>query len=67
MIQGAKFKYFDQTFHLYQSLNEDPLNFLHIDFDKLSFQKPGLTIYFFIQYQVGLGCLFFILNAILKI
>ncbi len=40
---------------------------LRVDFDKLSFQKPGLVIYFFIQYLIGLGCLFLILIAILKI
>jgi hypothetical protein len=39
---------------------------LKIDFQKLSFKNPNLVIYFFVQYLVGLGCLFFILNAILK-
>ena len=40
---------------------------LKIDFQKLSFKNPALVIYFFIQYLVGLGCLFFIFNAILKL
>ena len=39
---------------------------LKIDFDKLSFKSSGLLLYFFMQYIVGLICLFFIVNAILK-
>jgi hypothetical protein len=40
---------------------------LKIDFDKLSFKGVRLVGYFFFQYIVGLVCLFFIANAILKI
>lgn len=40
---------------------------LKIDFNKLSFKRPAIVMYFFLQYLVGLICLFFIFNAILKL
>lgn len=40
---------------------------LKIDLNKLSFDKPLLVIYFFLQYITGLICVFFIANAILKL
>jgi hypothetical protein len=39
---------------------------LKVDFDKLSFKSSRLLFYFFIQYMIGLVCVFFIVNAILK-
>ncbi|MGZ4159080.1 MAG: hypothetical protein ACXVPZ_17945 [Bacteroidia bacterium] len=38
-----------------------------VDFEKLKASKTFLVLYFFIQFFVGLICLFFLLNAILKI
>jgi hypothetical protein len=40
---------------------------IKVDFEKLSFKKTGWLVYFFIQYIIGLICLFFIANAILKL
>jgi len=40
---------------------------LKVDFEKLKFHKTRFIGYFFIQYMVGLICIFFIVNAILKI
>lgn len=40
---------------------------LHIDFDKLQYKSSKWIAWFFIQYLVGLFCLFFIANAILKL
>lgn len=40
---------------------------IKVDFEKLSFKKTGWLVYFFFQYLVGLTCLFFIANAILKL
>lgn len=40
---------------------------LKVNFDKLSFKSIRLVAFFFAQYLVGLICLFFIANAILKI
>lgn len=39
---------------------------IYINFSKLSFTNTRWLIWFFIQYFVGLFCLFFIFNAILK-
>lgn len=40
---------------------------LRVDFEKLSFKKTGLLLYFFMIYVVGLFCLFFIAKAILQL
>lgn len=40
---------------------------IKIEFEKLSFKKTGWLAYFFLQYLLGLICLFFIANAILKL
>jgi len=40
---------------------------LKIDFEKLNLRKSRYIFFFFIQYLVGLVCVFFIANAILKI
>jgi len=40
---------------------------LKVDFDKLTYKKSGILLYFFTQYFAGLICVFFIANAILKI
>jgi hypothetical protein len=40
---------------------------LKIDLPRLKVTKPALVVYFFLQWQVGLWCLFFIVNALLKI
>jgi hypothetical protein len=39
---------------------------LRIDFDKLKYQKVKYTAWFFIQYIIGLMCLLFIVNAVIK-
>jgi len=40
---------------------------LRVDFSKIKSNQSGMMIYFFFQYFMGLICLFFLLNAILKI
>jgi len=39
----------------------------HIELSRLNFRKSLMLIYFFVQYILGLVCLFFILNAVLKL
>ncbi len=39
---------------------------LRINFDKLSYKKNSVLIFFFSQYLVGLLCMFYIINAVLK-
>jgi hypothetical protein len=40
---------------------------IKIDLDRLKVTNPWLLAYFFFQWLVGLWCLFFIVNALLKI
>lgn len=40
---------------------------LKIDLPRLRVARPGLVVYFFLQWLVGLWCLFFIVNALLKV
>lgn len=40
---------------------------LKVDFGKISYKNSRLLMYFFVQYLVGLVCVFFIANAILKL
>ncbi|HEY9001264.1 MAG TPA: hypothetical protein VIM89_07915 [Mucilaginibacter sp.] len=40
---------------------------IKVDFEKLSFKSTKWLVYFFLQYIIGLICLFFIANAILKL
>jgi len=38
-----------------------------IEFNQLTYRKIAITLYFFTQFLIGLICLFFIVNALLKI
>src|SRR5262249_25465102 len=38
-----------------------------IELSKIKIGNIGIVVYFFFQFMVGLGCLFFILNALLKL
>lgn len=40
---------------------------LNIDLEKLDSKKTTLMVYFFFQYFIGLICLFFLFNTVLKI
>lgn len=37
-----------------------------VDFKKINFNNTGMLLFFFLQYIIGLTCLFFIVNFILK-
>jgi len=40
---------------------------LRVDFDKLEYKSPHLVLWFFLQYIIGLFCVFFIVNWLFKI